>query len=498
MRPARLALLAALAATPLPAAAQFPADLRAALDDAVELYRRNRAENYRLATDPNERYEVLVGSGIFAFGDADYVFAVGDEAFEAEIDRARGLGQGEAWGPPPLPAQNRRLHDGERGGLDASSCRTCHFVGGPDGAGSTTQVALLRGDGERLSTATVRDAPHLMGLGYLALAARQIERHITTRVDVARSQAREAGEPVAARLLIDGIDYGRVVAAPDGALDTSGLIGLSPDLVVRPFGHKGRHRDLVALADEALAIHHGLQSDARIEARQHDPATWLGQGDRYDPDADGVEAEIDSAQAVLLAAYLSMLGTPRIRPPDDPALALVAARGRALFDQIGCAGCHHPAIYLQDLVTRLESGGPEPFTVEYDLAAVGQEPRPRRLDFTPDEGGQIGGGVPIFAFTDLRRHDLGPALAEPVPEVLPDGGGAIPGAVWLTRPLWGLADTGPYLHDGRAPTVDDAIAAHGGEATASADAWRALDADGRAALRVFLMTLTRPPFLLVE
>lgn len=495
LAPAAL-LIAALA--PQPAAAQFPADLRAALDDAIELYRRNRAEQYRLATDPNERYEVLVGRGIFAFGDAAYVFNLGDEAFEAEIDRPRGLGQGEAWGPEPLPAQNRRLHDGERGGLDASSCRVCHFVGGPDGAGSPTQFALLRGDGERLSTATVRDAPHLMGLGYIALAARHIERQINLRVEVARNQARDLGEPVSARLLIEDIDFGRVTAHPDGRLDPSEVRGLSPDLIVRPFGHKGRHATLEALADEALAVHHGLQSDARIDDHQHAPAIYLGDGDRFDPDADGVQSEVDSAQAVLLAAYLSMLGTPRIRPPDDPALALIAARGRTLFATTGCAECHRPTLHLPDLVTTLHSGGAEPFAVEYDLAEAGQEPRPYRLDFTPDDNGQIRGGIPIFAFTDLRRHDLGPELAEPRPEVLPDGGGEVAGAVWLTRSLWGLADTGPYLHDGRAPTVHDAIMAHGGDAAASRDAYRALDGEARGALGVFLMTLTRPPFLLVE
>lgn len=506
-RQASAALIAAALASLLgpfakPAAAQFPPDLHAALDDALALYRRNRAEQHRLATDPNERYEVLVGRGIFAFGDADYIFNLGDEAFEAEIDRPRGLGQGEAWGPEPLPAYNRRLHDGERGGLDASSCRVCHFVGGPDGAGAPTQFALLRGDGERLSTATVRDAPHLMGLGYIAIAARHIERQINLRVDVARSQARDLGEPVSAWLLIDDIDYGRVTAHPDGRLDPSQVRGLSPDLIVRPFGHKGRHATLEALADEALALHHGLQSDARIDDHQHAPAIYLGDGDRFDPDADGVQSEVDSAQAVLLAAYLSMLGTPRIRPPDDPALALVAARGRALFEATGCAECHRPALYLPDLVTTLHSGGAEPFAVEYDLAEAGQEPRPYRLDFTPDANGQIRGGIPIFAFTDLRRHDLGPELAEPRPEVLPGfrpgGGGEVPGAVWLTRSLWGLADTGPYLHDGRAPTVHDAIMAHGGDAAPSRDAYRALDGEARGALGVFLMTLTRPPFLLVE
>ena len=34
---------------------------------------------------------------------------------------------------------------------------------------------------------------------------------------------------------------------------------------------------------------------------------------------------------------------------------------------------------------------------------------------------------------------------------------------WRTPPLWGIRDSGPYLHDGRATTLEQAIAIHGGE-----------------------------------
>jgi CxxC motif-containing protein (DUF1111 family) len=67
----------------------------------------------------------------------------------------------------------------------------------------------------------------------------------------------------------------------------------------------------------------------------------------------------------------------------------------------------------------------------------------------------------------------------------------------LTRPLWGLAETAPYLHDGRAPTVHDAIVLHGGEAAAARDAYLALDERGRASVRVFLLSLSRQPKLFV-
>ena len=53
----------------------------------------------------------------------------------------------------------------------------------------------------------------------------------------------------------------------------------------------------------------------------------------------------------------------------------------------------------------------------------------------------------------------------------------------------GSRDTAPYLHNGSAPTVEAAIAAHAAEAEASREAWMALDEAEQAALRAFLDTL---------
>ena len=67
----------------------------------------------------------------------------------------------------------------------------------------------------------------------------------------------------------------------------------------------------------------------------------------------------------------------------------------------------------------------------------------------------------------------GPA-PRPVPLAEPRGTNAsrpIGGALrqeWRTPPLWGLRDSGPYLHDGRAATLEQAIASHGGEAQKTA------------------------------
>jgi CxxC motif-containing protein (DUF1111 family) len=58
-----------------------------------------------------------------------------------------------------------------------------------------------------------------------------------------------------------------------------------------------------------------------------------------------------------------------------------------------------------------------------------------------------------------------------------------------TAPHWGLRSSGPYLHDGRAATVEDAIQAHDGEATNSRERYRRLSPDQKSLLAQFLMSI---------
>ena len=61
---------------------------------------------------------------------------------------------------------------------------------------------------------------------------------------------------------------------------------------------------------------------------------------------------------------------------------------------------------------------------------------------------------------------------------------------WRTPPLWGVADSAPYLHDGRAETLDDAIRRHDGEAAKTKTRYTKLAAGDRKALVSFLSSLT--------
>lgn len=79
---------------------------------------------------------------------------------------------------------------------------------------------------------------------------------------------------------------------------------------------------------------------------------------------------------------------------------------------------------------------------------------------------------------------MGPALADGVSQ------GRATASEFKTPPLWGIAKAGPpYLHDGRAKTLHDAITAHGGEREESVRAYRKLDDGARAALLAFLKSL---------
>jgi CxxC motif-containing protein (DUF1111 family) len=86
--------------------------------------------------------------------------------------------------------------------------------------------------------------------------------------------------------------------------------------------------------------------------------------------------------------------------------------------------------------------------------------------------------VPLFS--DLLLHDMGPALGDGIEQ------GAAGPNEFRTAPLWGLRARAPYLSDGRAPTVMDAILAHGGEAQKIRDRFAHLPAADQQDILNFL------------
>lgn len=161
-------------------------------------------------------------------------------------------------------------------------------------------------------------------------------------------------------------------------------------------------------------------------------------------DTDNVQdPEILSTDFADLIAFSKFLRPPKKKPfgPDE-------FLGEMRFDEIGCTSCHIPSL--------------------------------------PSSLG------PVEAYTDLLLHDMGPDLAdgihmgEPqVSQISPD----TTGSEFRTQPLWGVSLHAPFLHDGRAHTLFEAIDEHGGEAQASRDAFLALPGNEQDAVIKFLEAL---------
>lgn len=412
-----------------------------------------REARFREALEPGTTFAATrIDEASIEGASVEALFGLGETLFELRFDGTLGASAAD------LPTLSR-VHRGARGGPDARHCAACHRRGGPAGAGDAADVVFYDGDGDAPSSGLPRDAPALVGAGVLERVAAQITATFAAQRAAAIEEARRRGTDVRAHLTFEGIDFGVLVARPDGTAGTDELVAIDTDLVVRPFGRTGRFATLREAIEDELLVHLGLETDGVVADGD---ATRSGPAGGLDPDGDGVSHEITDAQLALLVAYVALAELPIESWPTSSDVALLAAEGRTDFDALGCSGCHVPALPLDD--PRYAIG-----TRTLDLSRDAAEPR---LAAGAD------GRFWARAYTDLRRHDVGTADAR--------GSGR-----FVTPPLWGLMRSGPYLHDGRAPTVEDAILLHGGEAQAARDAYAALSDAERAPLRVFLAGLTR-------
>ncbi|MCS6913796.1 MAG: di-heme oxidoredictase family protein [Myxococcales bacterium] len=469
------------------------------VDAQLENFTMKRAGRMGMAAEPAERELVAQGYSPRLgrrFSPIEAHFNAGEELFEFDFTSREGFGTAIGGKPPNI----HRVHRGGHGGPDATSCRSCHHRGGDDGAGEYTEAALTGGDGESTFNANERNAPAVLGAGAIQILAREISEALAEQVRVPPGTEHDR------ELVYQGVSFGTVHIRKDGTLDTSRLTAIDGDLVVRPFGWKGSHATLRRFAEEAFQVHHGMQSEVLTNLRRFfgpmpygaSPATAaimksMGDGPPNDPDRDGATDELVGRFLTSISVYLALLPLPVIEPPKAPDLLAAFRDGEAAFRQVGCDSCHKPYWLIKNPVWR-EVG--EGNSSDDDLL----------LDLRKDiqRGAQLHttdtlfyGQYPIFIYSDLRRHDMGEELADryegPGPHPGDRRGPKIPPSYFLTRPLWGLADTAPYLHDGRALTIPDAIRLHGGEAAPVRDAYLRLPKERQRAMHVFLLSLTRPP-----
>lgn len=168
---------------------------------------------------------------------------------------------------------------------------------------------------------------------------------------------------------------------------------------------------------------------------KHGPHMQAAAPDGPTTDDDGApDPEMTGDELFDLVSFTMLLGAPQLDTPTEQ-----SNRGRLLFHSSDCSACHVPRL-----------NGPR-------------------------------GPLPLYS--DLLLHDMGSDLADGIVQ------GEASGMEFRTQPLWGLAAVGPYLHDGRAETIEDAILAHGGEAQGSRDTFAALSIDQQGDLIEFLMSL---------
>lgn len=205
---------------------------------------------------------------------------------------------------------------------------------------------------------------------------------------------------------------------------------------VGKFGWKAQVGSLQEFVLTACANELGLENPGHHQAASP-----------FDPDAVARKPDLTGAECDALVAYVRDLPAPAVLDLGTEIAPEIAA-GRKLFDSVGCANCHRPSL----------------------------------------------GGVDGI-YSDMLLHDMGSTLSDSGQYYGADDSGSSGGpssSEWRTPPLWGLRDSAPYLHDGRASDLPAAIAAHGGEARDSTQRFTALSPTDKYRVESFLLALAAP------
>lgn len=446
-------------------------------------------------------------------------FDCGDELFEASFNAIDGVGAnvGDGGRFTRVPRADlvgagewARHFPIRATGPNAESCISCHLGAALGGGGDGSGPAALNVVRDPLQSAAPgrfiqRNTPHLFGPGALQRLAEEMTLGLRADRDRGIRKACRKERDVEVPLRTKGVSFGQIRVDCHGVVDTRGLEGIDEDLLVRPFQWKGTDESLRAFSRGAAHNELGMQ-----------PVEITGDG--VDGDGDGVVDEITIADMTALSVYLAAQPRPvseleldrlrrALRDADRadliaelqlPKLSQTERRrireGKEIFETVGCADCHHSSLRIEEPIfsepSVVAGYRDDPFpagqpalaeTIRFDLTRDMPDNQfevgGRRFDLGNFELDRRGRAI-VRLYGDLKRHDMGPGLGENIDE---SGDGA---SVWMTKELWGVGSTAPYLHDGRATTLGEAILAHDGEAAASRIAFQALhDGDAKLLIR---------------
>ena len=250
------------------------------------------------------------------------------------------------------------------------------------------------------------------------------------------------------------------------------MVGVDPDLVIKPFSRKGVFRSLREFTVTAMNQHHGMQAVERF-------------GTGTDPDQDGVTNELLIGDITAVTIFQAALPVPAVSTQGLD--SRTASHGADLFGKVGCTGCHLPSLPL----TSTRFCDPDPQNPAGTFSDTSQS-----YCFDLSQTGIRGNSV--AAYTDLKRHVIcdnsKPHYCnEPTsPLQASDSNFAIPNDQFLTAKLWDTGNSGPWGHRGDLDTIYAAITAHGGEAATSEGQFESLSDSDQLAVVTFLKTLQMP------
>lgn len=304
--------------------------------------------------------------------------------------------------------------------------------------------------------------------------------------------------------------------------EISGRASILRDGTIGRFGWRGNANRLIHFIDRACANELGLETERRRQGV--DPTR---------PQYRNPAVDISDQQIEQMSAFVAALPSPVREIPSSPIARELATHGAGLFQSMGCSVCHVPelaparGIYsdllLHDMGSQLyDFDAAEPSIVRTKLI---KEVRvvPESVEFTHYYGHPVKlGAMRIFDRCDCVT-ERGTLVERDYVTVAAIGQGRgfdrspnnltfsrVRGRFreelgverhlepsnttqeWRTPPLWGLADSAPYMHDGRAETVLEAIAMHGGESAGTRDRFLQLSLPEQRAILAFLGTLIAP------
>jgi len=327
-----------------------------------------------------------------------------------------------------------RRSEGHGPDFNTDSCKSCHGVPVSGGSAPLYRNFLLvgRNAGGTMVPVMDNDIPVARNFSYTRVAREPIPA-------IADIRAQRNAPPMFGLGVLERIDDLDVVVYNDPADSNgdgiSGRVNLELGNLGR-FGYKAQARSVEGFVRGPLFNHMGITTNpltapglAGFEA-----IAQVSAPDDPNADDDGVaDPEMGNDDLFALVVFVREIAPPAPLPMDA-----VAQQGEQLFETVGCAKCHVPNL--------------------------------------------VRDGTPVYAYTDLLIHDMGASLADGVIQ------GLATGSEFRTQPLWGVRHSAPYLHDGRADTLDKAILMHDGEALAIRNAYAARTPAEREAIVRFLET----------